>query len=281
MHPENQHHTEALWHSALIRGRILDIGTLQAHVSTRELLHTYTSFAAIARAYLEGDDTGYPRGAAYAPLLSTLELLSDTFRAITPQDALYPGHMYRRLYAPPALYTTGDASLLDSASVALVMPRELPDAAAVRRCSRQVSALVRKGYTLVCGIDTPAQRRILTTALQHMGRCVALQSTAFAEQRYTGCEALQQAIETEGALVSYIPPGIDKERLPGHYHITALASMAREGVLLLDPTPSAGTMHLLRACLRQSIRVYMPPQDEEANDTWTDEIFTPAAAYLR
>lgn len=122
-------------------------------------------------------------------------------------DLLGPLNAVEQKFAPPTLWTAGNASLLQRHPRVAVVGTRHPSAEGVRRARRLVKSVVAEGAIVVSGLAQGVDTIAHTEAMAQGGRTIAVVGTPLNEVFPAANAALQRKIATEHLVVSEFAPG--------------------------------------------------------------------------
>ncbi|SUD58105.1 DNA protecting protein DprA [Ectopseudomonas oleovorans] len=173
-------------------------------------------------------------------------------------DPAYPALLAELADAPPLLFVAGDPGVLEAPQLAMVGSRRasrpgLDNARAFARSLAGVGFVITSGLAL--GIDGAAHQG----ALEGGGKTVAVLGTGLQclyPRRHVGLAA--QIIEQGGALVSELPLDCPPQasNFPRRNRIISGLSL---GVLVVEASPSSGSLITARLAAEQGREVYAIP----------------------
>ncbi|WP_369958443.1 DNA-processing protein DprA [Pseudomonas benzenivorans] len=173
-------------------------------------------------------------------------------------DPAYPGLLAELGDAPPLLFVAGDPGLLERPQLAMVGSRRasrpgLDCARSFARCLAGGGFVITSGLAL--GIDGAAHRG----ALEAGGKTVAVLGTGLGHIYPARHERLAaEIVECGGALVSELPLGCPPQasNFPRRNRIISGLSL---GVLVVEASPSSGSLITARLAAEQGREVYAIP----------------------
>jgi DNA processing protein len=155
----------------------------------------------------------------------------------------------------PSLWCAGDVDLIQRCVVAVVGTREVsPDGAArARKLGRQLAA---HGVVVMSGLARGVDTQVLTSALEHGGRVIAVIGTPIDRAYPAENAALQQQIAASHLLISQFPPGarVFKGNFPERNKMMAALS---DATVIIEAGETSGTLHQAVECLRLGRRLFI------------------------
>ncbi len=181
-----------------------------------------------------------------------------SIEVITYQDKRYPS-LLKEIYDPPLLiYLKGDATLLNTPSLAIVGTRQATfyGMKTATRLSMQLSEL---GLTIVSGlargIDTATHRGCLKAGGKTIGVLGCGVDVVYPREN---TKLYAEIIEKGGAIVSELPPGTPPlaPHFPARNRIISGLSL---GVLVVEAALKSGSLITARLALEQGREVFAVP----------------------
>lgn len=170
----------------------------------------------------------------------------------------YPGLLSELPDAPPMLFVAGDPGLLDSPQLAIVGSRRasMPGLDTARRFAR---SLAGGGFTVTSGLALGIDGAAHQGALDADGRTLAVLGTGLEclyPRRHLALAA--QIVASGGALVSELPLDCppQKANFPRRNRLISGLSV---GVLVVEASPSSGSLITARLAAEQGREVYAIP----------------------
>lgn len=176
---------------------------------------------------------------------------------ITLDDARYPPRLREIASAPIALFTLGDAGLLDAPQLAVVGARRAT-AQARRDAAAFAGELVRGGFTVTSGLATGIDGAAHQGALDAGGTTLAVCANGLDRVYPPRHHELAHAIAERGLLVSEFPPGVTPrpEYFPRRNRIISGLSV---GVLVVEAARRSGSLITARLAAEQGREVFAVP----------------------
>ncbi len=169
----------------------------------------------------------------------------------------YPALLAELPDAPPLLFVAGDTDLLQQPQLAIVGSRRaskpgMDTANAFARSLAGGGFVITSGMAV--GIDGAAHQGALAVA----GKTVAVLGTGLNQLYPPRHKSLAAEIAREGALVSELP--LDSPPIPANFPLrNRLISGLSLGVLVVEASPSSGSLITARLALEQGREVYAIP----------------------
>lgn len=177
---------------------------------------------------------------------------------ITPQDTHYPSRL-RQIYDPPLLlWVRGDASVLDTPSIAIVGTRKA-SSYGLQKAEYFTTRLAAEGLTIISGlaygVDSVAHR----TAVQSGGQTVAVLGSGVDNIYPASNRGLAEKImDGAGAVISEFPPGTNPDA--GNFPVrNRIVSGMTLGTLVVESAVEGGSMITARSALDQNREVFVVP----------------------
>ncbi|MCO6056115.1 DNA-processing protein DprA [Pseudomonas sp. MOB-449] len=173
-------------------------------------------------------------------------------------DPAYPALLTELVNAPPLLYVAGDASLLERPQLAMVGSRRA-SAAGLDTARAFARSLAGGGFVITSGLALGIDGAAHLGALEAGGQTVAVLGTGLERlypNRHRGLAA--RIVEEGGALVSELPLGSPPQpaNFPRRNRIISGLSL---GVLVVEASPSSGSLITARLAAEQGREVYAIP----------------------
>ncbi len=167
----------------------------------------------------------------------TISLVSGT----AVSELLGPLNAVEQKFAPPRLWTSGDASLLQRHPRVAVVGTRRPSQDGARRARKLVKALVEKGVVVVSGLAEGVDTLAHSHAIELGGRTIAVLGTPVDEVFPRQNEALQRLIAREHLVVSEFPPGsaVSRGNFPRRNRTMALIADAS---VIIEAGDGSGTL---------------------------------------
>lgn len=156
-------------------------------------------------------------------------------------DLLGPLNAVEQKFAPPTLWTAGNASLLQRHPRLAVVGTRHPSAEGVRRARRLVKSVVAEGAIVVSGLAQGVDTIAHTEAMAQGGRTIAVVGTPLNEVFPAANAALQRKIATEHLVVSEFAPGsaVARGNFPRRNRTMALIADAS---VIIEAGEGSGTL---------------------------------------
>jgi DNA processing protein len=155
----------------------------------------------------------------------------------------------------PSLWCAGDLDLIQSCVVAVVGTREVsPDGAArARKLGRQ---LAQNNVVVMSGLARGVDTEVLTSAVEHGGRVIAVIGTPVDRAYPAENTALQQEIAAKHLLISQFAPGarVFKGNFPERNKLMAALS---DATVIIEAGETSGTLHQAVECVRLGRRLFI------------------------
>ena len=178
-------------------------------------------------------------------------------RLLTLADAEFPQALLETPDPPILLYVSGEVSLLNRPTIAIVGSR---NATAQGRANAQEFALALggAGFTIVSGLALGIDAAAHQGALQTTASTIAVLGTGIDIHYPSRNQALQEAIEARGAVISEFPLGTapTTHNFPRRNRI--ISGLSR-GVLVVEAAVSSGSLITARQAAEQGRDIYAIP----------------------
>ncbi|WP_044873357.1 DNA-processing protein DprA [Pseudomonas sp. LFM046] len=173
-------------------------------------------------------------------------------------DPAYPALLAELVNAPPLLFVAGDASLLEQPQLAMVGSRRA-SAAGLDTARAFARSLAGGGFVITSGLALGIDGAAHQGALEVGGRTVAVLGTGLERiypNRHRGLAA--RIVDEGGALVSELP--LDCPPHPSNFpRRNRIISGLSLGVLVVEASPSSGSLITARLAAEQGREVYAIP----------------------
>jgi len=250
---------ENLYHTALILGKKIKLGTPKANIELRKLLQEYGSFKEIYRSFY--------------PLMNSSEDLecihgienvkreiegAGEYRTITINDKEFPSRLKNVEDAVPALYTKGNLDIFNEKTMAVVGTREIypgKNDLEIKEANEFLEGLLDKKYAIVSGLANGSDTIAHKYAIEHGGKTIAVIGTSLSKSYPQENKGLQAKIAEEHLLVSEYPIGAYVyNSFP--LRDKTIASLS-EGVVVIKAGDKSGTIHTVREAVKQGKKIYV------------------------
>jgi DNA processing protein len=173
-------------------------------------------------------------------------------------DPAYPALLGELANAPPLLFIAGDPALLERPQLAMVGSRRA-SAAGLDTARAFARSLAGGGFVITSGLALGIDGAAHQGALDAGGKTVAVLGTGLGHiypSRHRGLAA--RIVEERGALVSELP--LDCPPHPGNFpRRNRIISGLSLGVLVVEASPSSGSLITARLAAEQGREVYAIP----------------------
>ncbi len=271
---DDKNKTESLYHVALAHLKRVTPGSNKGNDSLRSLLEEYGS--------LENVFTKESPERSLEVLLKTeanlqkakrkLEKISFIFEAITINDSRFPEHLKQVKGVTPILYVSGDATLLDKKSIAIVGTRELTFDKDKTDGEKIVQDVLNKEYVVVSGLAQGCDELAHRYTINHQGRTVGVLGTPLDKYYPRENQGLQDQIRERHLLVSQYPIGI--KTFPWHFAARnkTMVGLAKRGVVVILAGDKSGTQHAIKECLAQGKELYVLRNNLSRGYEWVEKL---------
>lgn len=210
-----------------------------------------------------------------APGGGSISLVSGT----ATSELLGPLNAVEQKFAPPQLWTSGDASLLQRHPRVAVVGTRRPSPDGARRTRKLVKALVEQGVVVVSGLAQGVDTLAHSQTIELGGRTIAVLGTPLDEVFPRQNEALQRLIAREHLAVSEFAPGIVVSRgnFPRRNRTMALIADAS---VIVEAGDGSGTLSQGWEALRLGRPLFLLKSLLEANLEWPQEMLDYGASVL-
>ncbi|MCY1512305.1 DNA protecting protein DprA [compost metagenome] len=179
-------------------------------------------------------------------------------RLLCWDDPTYPALLGELANAPPLLFVAGDPALLERPQLAMVGSRRA-SAAGLDTARHFARSLAGGGFVITSGLALGIDGAAHQGALEASGKTVAVLGTGLERvypNRHRGLAA--RIVEEGGALVSELP--LDCPPHPGNFpRRNRIISGLSLGVLVVEASPSSGSLITARLAAEQGREVYAIP----------------------
>ncbi len=194
-------------------------------------------------------------------------------------DLLGPLNAVEAKFAPPTLWTKGDAGLLKHHPRVAVVGTRHPTVEGERRARKLVKALVDHGAIVVSGLAQGIDTIAHTQTIAAKGRTIAVIGTPIDEVFPKANAALQQQVAEEQLLVSEFSPGsaVSKGNFPRRNRTMALIADAS---VIVEAGDGSGTLSQGWEALRLGRPLFLLKSLVDAGLTWPREMIDHGAFVL-
>ncbi len=194
-------------------------------------------------------------------------------------ELLGPLNVVEQKLAPPRLWTSGDASLLQRHPRVAVVGTRHPSPEGERRARKLVKALVERHVVVVSGLAHGVDTLAHSQTIELGGRTIAVLGTPVDEVFPRQNEALQNLIAREHLLVSEFAPGsaVSRGNFPRRNRTMALIADAS---LIIEAGDGGGTLSHGWEALRLGRPLFLLKSLLGANLKWPQEMLDYGAAVL-
>lgn len=168
-------------------------------------------------------------------------------RLLVHGEPEYPKALLDLPDAPPVLWVTGDASLLNRSAVAIVGARNASSLGA-RMARRLGQGLSEAGFTVVSGLARGIDAAAHEAAMAGEGKTVAVMAGGIDVIYPAENEALARAIDATGCRISEHPPGLEPQARHFPLRNRIVAGLAR-AVVVVEAAAKSGSLITSRAAL--------------------------------
>lgn len=267
---EDKNKTESLYHLALIKLKMVFPGSEKGNNDLRKWLETYGSLQeafsnVTGQKSLEG---GLEKN--LSPIQRKLENFD--FQAVTFQDPRFPQHLKGVKGATPILYASGDISLWNKKSIAIVGTRELHNSEDREDGEKIVQDVLDKEYVVVSGLAEGCDELAHRYTATHGGKTIAVLGTPLDKHYPSRNRDLQDAIRKEHLLVSQYPIGMST--FPTYFALRnkTTVGIATHGVVVILAGDKSGTQHAIKECLAQDKELYILRNNLNHDYQWTKRL---------
>jgi len=239
---------ESLYHWALVKTKVVGVGSKKADRTLTELLEKHGSFEQIflAQNRLMGEDA----------LISIPELdkvvrelaRSIEFQTLTIASDDYPLKGIEG--ATPVLYVHGNTDFFGKKTIAVVGTRH-PSERQIADGKMAMHQMLEKDYTIVSGLAMGCDGMAHRYAIENEGRTIAVVGTPINKNPVQENRDFYDALLADHLLVSQFPIGV--RTFPAHfaYRNHTTVSLAQEGVVVIHAGDKSGTLHAVKVCREQ------------------------------
>lgn len=194
-------------------------------------------------------------------------------------DLLGPLNAVEQKFAPPTLWTAGNASLLQRHPRVAVVGTRHPSAEGVRRARRLVKSVVAEGAIVVSGLAQGVDTIAHTEAMAQGGRTIAVVGTPLNEVFPAANAALQRKIATEHLVVSEFAPGsaVARGNFPRRNRTMALIADAS---VIVEAGEGSGTLSQGWEALRLGRPLFLLKSLVESGLEWPRKMLDHGALVL-
>lgn len=172
-------------------------------------------------------------------------------------DPDYPALLAELPDAPPLLFVAGDVNLLQQPQLAIVGSRRASKPG-MDTANAFARSLAGGGFVITSGMAVGIDGAAHQGALAVGGKTVAVLGTGLNQLYPPRHKSLAADIAREGALVSELP--LDSPPVPANFPLrNRLISGLSLGVLVVEASPSSGSLITARLALEQGREVYAIP----------------------
>lgn len=202
-----------------------------------------------------------------AGVLGVSALYAAAVEAKLAVDLLGPLNAVERKFAPEALWTRGDVTLLRRHPRVAVVGTRHPSDAGERRARRLVKALVERGAIVVSGLAQGIDTIAHTQTIALGGRTIAVLATPVEDVFPKANASLQREIAAGHLLVSEFAPGsaVVKGNFPRRNRTIALVADAS---VIVEASEHSGTISLGWEALRLGRPLFLLKSLVAAGLTW-------------
>ncbi len=178
-------------------------------------------------------------------------------RPLASCEAAYPPCLAALPDPPPLIYVLGDVARLASPAVAMVGARNA-SASALRYTRRLAGDLGRKGLLVASGLARGIDTAAHTGALDAGAGTVAVLAGGVDVVYPAENKALYEAIVTQGAVISEMPPGTRPQARHFPRRNRLISGLAL-GVVVIEAAERSGSLITARFALEQGREVFAVP----------------------
>jgi DNA processing protein len=178
-------------------------------------------------------------------------------RLVLHGEAGYPRLLSALPDAPPALWVTGDAALLDQPALAMVGARNA-SSLGVRMARRLALGLVEAGFVVVSGLARGIDTAAHAAALEGQGGTVAVMAGGIDVIYPPENEALAREIAARGCRISEHPPGLVPQARHFPLRNRIVSGLCR-AVVVVEAAAKSGSLITARSALDQGREVMAVP----------------------
>jgi len=173
------------------------------------------------------------------------------------ESEFYPS-LLKQIYDPPTLlYGMGNLDLLKEQSVAIIGMRKLSDYG-YRAAKLFTDGLCDKGLTITSGLAYGADAAAHESALEHLGKTIAVMATGPDRVYPAAHRDLAARIRKSGAIISEYPPGTDVNRYQFVQRNRIVSGMT-EATVVIEAGHKSGSLITANFALAQGREVFAVP----------------------
>ncbi|MCU0903459.1 MAG: DNA-processing protein DprA [Tabrizicola sp.] len=178
-------------------------------------------------------------------------------RLLVHGESDYPQALIEVPDAPPVLWATGDANLLNRPAVGMVGARNA-SSLGVRMARRLGLGLSEAGFTVVSGLARGIDTSAHEAALEAEGRTIAVMAGGIDVIYPAENDGLARMIDTRGCRISEHPPGLEPQARHFPLRNRIVAGLSR-AVIVVEAAAKSGSLITAKAALDYGREVMAVP----------------------